>query len=117
MLGPWDEMCRRFTRGSLYRLCIHEILPELQGVIYLDCDIVVHLDIYNLWKEYMDDGGRHTICGVYGNRGSSTPDMTVPREEIVTDKRGLNRERYILIQACWCLISPDCARNIEKAPC
>ena len=90
-----DEMCRRFTRGSLYRLCIHEILPELQSVIYLDCDIVVHLDIYNLWKEYMDDGGRHTICGVYGNRGSSTPDMTVPREEIVTDKRGLNRERYI----------------------
>lgn len=90
-----DEMCLRFTRGSLYRLCLHEVLSELQNVIYLDCDIVVNLDIDGLWHDYMQDGGRRTICGVYGNRGSSNPDITVPRNEIKTDWRGLNRERYI----------------------
>ena len=90
-----DEMCLRFTRGSLYRLCLHEVLPELDYVIYLDCDVVVNLDIAGLWRYYLDDGGVRTVCGVYGNRGNSAPDMSVPRSEIETDRRGLNRERYI----------------------
>lgn len=90
-----DEMCLRFTRGSLYRLCLHEVLPGLENVIYLDCDVVVNLDIADLWRFYLDDGGKRSILGVYGNRESSEPDINIPRAEIKTDKRGFNRERYI----------------------
>ena len=90
-----DEMCFRFTRGTLYRLCLHEVLKDIRSVIYLDCDIVATLDIADLWHEYIKDGGMHTVCGVYGNRGTSNPDRTVSRNKIKTDWRGLNRERYI----------------------
>ena len=41
----------RVTIGTMYRLLISEILPnDIEKVIYLDSDIIVHLDITELWK-------------------------------------------------------------------
>ena len=39
----------RFTVGTLYRTFISDALPELDKIIYLDCDILVNLDIKELW--------------------------------------------------------------------
>ena len=39
---------RHLTIGALYRLCAPDVLP-VEKVIYLDCDIVVNLDLSELW--------------------------------------------------------------------
>ena len=41
-------------RAMMYRLFIPDII-KIDKVIYLDCDIVVNLDIYELWKICIDD--------------------------------------------------------------
>ncbi|MDR2737352.1 MAG: glycosyltransferase family 8 protein [Puniceicoccales bacterium] len=40
-----------FSSAIFYRLAIPEIFPDLDRVIYLDCDVVVDGDIANLWNE------------------------------------------------------------------
>lgn len=45
-----DFVINRYSIGSLYRLFITDALSELERVIYLDCDIIVDLDILELWK-------------------------------------------------------------------
>ena len=44
------KAAEHWTIGTLYRLFIPEILPELEKVIYLDCDVIVNLDISELWN-------------------------------------------------------------------
>lgn len=42
---------KKTTVGTLFRLMIPEILPEMiKKVIYLDADIIVHMDISSLWN-------------------------------------------------------------------
>ena len=47
--------------GTLYRLFIPEVLSGLDKVIYLDCDIIVKLDIAELWNV---DIGDNALGGV-----------------------------------------------------
>ncbi|MBR4667282.1 MAG: glycosyltransferase family 8 protein [Butyrivibrio sp.] len=43
---------KRVTRGTLYRLKLPEIIPsDINRIIYLDSDIIVNLDIKELWDE------------------------------------------------------------------
>lgn len=45
-----------YTIGALYRLKIPEIMPvNLDKIIYLDCDLIVHLNIVELWKLNIED--------------------------------------------------------------
>ncbi|MBQ8692167.1 MAG: hypothetical protein IJ520_03390, partial [Synergistaceae bacterium] len=46
---------QKLTAGALYRLFMPEVLSGLDKVIYLDCDIVVNMDIAELWD--IDLGG------------------------------------------------------------
>ena len=39
----------RFTVGTLYRMFIPQALADVDKVIYLDCDVLVNLDIKELW--------------------------------------------------------------------
>lgn len=41
--------CRHLTQGTLFRLLVPDILSE-EKIIYLDCDIIVDLDINILWE-------------------------------------------------------------------
>ena len=42
----------RFSKAALYRLFVGEVLPlDIQRLIYLDSDIIVNLDIRELWDE------------------------------------------------------------------
>ncbi|MDR1595786.1 MAG: glycosyltransferase family 8 protein [Puniceicoccales bacterium] len=45
-----------FSSAIFYRLAISKIFPELERVIYVDCDTIVSGDIISLWDE--DLGGR-----------------------------------------------------------
>ncbi len=52
----------RFTIGTLYRMKMVEILPkEIKRIIYLDSDIVVNLDIRELWDLDLE---KNAIAGV-----------------------------------------------------
>lgn len=85
-----------FTRGALYRLCLPEALADVDEVIYLDCDIVVNLDINLLWNERLRDGAKdkYILAGVREYQ-LPEPKSFVPRETIKTDKFGLSNDRYI----------------------
>lgn len=51
-----EFMTREFTIGSLYRLKIPDILSqEVKKVIYLDADIIVDMDIIELWNIDISD--------------------------------------------------------------
>ena len=42
----------RYSKAALYRLLVGEVLPsDVQRLIYLDSDIIVNLDIKELWEE------------------------------------------------------------------
>ena len=45
-----QKRLERLTRGALYRAFIPQLLPNIDKIIYLDCDVVVNLDISELWK-------------------------------------------------------------------
>ena len=49
------EAAGRWTVGLIYKFLALDVLPELQKVIYLDCDIIVNLDISELWNADIDD--------------------------------------------------------------
>lgn len=49
------HMAGSFTVGALFRLKIPELMPEtIDRVIYLDCDLIVHLNVSELWNLDMD---------------------------------------------------------------
>ncbi|MBR6887897.1 MAG: hypothetical protein IKN16_05570 [Selenomonadaceae bacterium] len=46
----------RFTVGALYRLFVPQVLPNtVNKIIYLDSDLIVNLDIKELWQIELDD--------------------------------------------------------------
>jgi len=53
---PVDKLLRAgYCEGILYRLYLPELLPDIQKIIYLDADILVHMDIQELWNEDIGD--------------------------------------------------------------
>lgn len=44
------ERLHRFTVGTMFRLMLPEMLPNLNKIIYLDADIFVNTDIKDLWN-------------------------------------------------------------------
>ncbi|MCL2009819.1 MAG: glycosyltransferase family 8 protein [Synergistaceae bacterium] len=57
--------------GTLYRLAITDILP-LDKVIYLDCDIVVNMDIRELWDISVEECSCAGVLDIPHGRFSST---------------------------------------------
>jgi len=49
-----DKLARVFSRGALFRLFIQDVV-SVDTVIYLDCDVVVELDIKELWDTGLGD--------------------------------------------------------------
>ncbi|MDR1433276.1 MAG: hypothetical protein LBI61_02990 [Puniceicoccales bacterium] len=45
------HMASHFSPAVFYRLAIPKVFPELERVIYVDCDVVVDGDIVELWRE------------------------------------------------------------------
>jgi lipopolysaccharide biosynthesis glycosyltransferase len=47
--GGMDKLSEQFTRGSLFRLLIPDLI-NIEKVIYMDCDVAVNIDISELWN-------------------------------------------------------------------
>ena len=54
MGGNIDSVVGDFTRGAMFRLLIPDLL-DVPKAIYLDCDIIVNLDIVELWRLGSED--------------------------------------------------------------
>ena len=84
-----DKLTRRFTRGSLYRLFIQDLLL-VDKVIYLDCDVVVELDIKELWDIDLNDCRAGVVFEgemARGNGGNS-------KRRFFCRYAGIDEERY-----------------------
>jgi len=77
--------------GSLFRLLIPELLPSLKKVIYLDCDIIVNLDVRELWDVPLED------CSLAGVLDHSTgkSNRRFSCEALRTRLIGCSLPRYI----------------------
>ncbi|WP_455721933.1 glycosyltransferase [Agathobacter sp.] len=49
------DMMSYFTIGTMFRLLLPEVLPDLDKIIYLDADLFVNRDIEELWNENIQD--------------------------------------------------------------
>ena len=74
------------TIGTLYRLFIPELMPNIKEVIYLDCDIVVNLDINELWSIDVDD---YCLAAVH------TPGFEHFNETVRDWLNGCNNKTYV----------------------
>jgi len=74
-----DRINSRFSIGAFYRLLIKKIL-KTGKIIYLDADIIVNLDISELWQQ---DLGNFPVAAV--------PEMVATQKFLITDKFLLNK--------------------------
>jgi lipopolysaccharide biosynthesis glycosyltransferase len=47
--GGMDKLSKSFTRGIFFRLLVPDLI-DTEKVIYMDCDVVVNMDICELWN-------------------------------------------------------------------
>lgn len=59
------------SEASYYRLKLTELLPRVERVIYLDCDIIVRKSLYNLFNINLDD---EYVAGVLDSRVKYDPE-------------------------------------------
>lgn len=82
--NPWIE---QYSIGSMFRLLLPEVLPELHKVIYLDADIMFCRDITELWNMEL---GQNTIAAV--------PDVGIAEKginaNIISKRNLLKKEQY-----------------------
>ena len=76
--------------GAMFRLFIPDILP-LNKVIYLDCDVVVNMDIRELWDMPLDD---RSIAGAI-ERPAPRPFRRFSSKAFRLKLMGCDRENYI----------------------
>ena len=56
---------RRMTQETYYRFSLGELLPFLNKIIYLDSDVIVYKDLYNLYNSKFN--GKFVLGQVTGN--------------------------------------------------
>lgn len=77
---------RHYTIGSLYRLMIPEMVPQLDRGIYLDADMLVNRDICELWDIDLEDYAMAAVREpgvqrVYYNSGILYMNLKILRED------------------------------------
>lgn len=122
-LKVWSNLLnvQSFTVGTMFRLMIPNLLPDdVDRVIYLDSDIVVNIDIKELWEQKF---GSNIILGRkelhYDNpifdQGVSE-DSYINAGVLVMDLKRIRQEHSFLEETTGYLKKhPDCMWNDEDA--
>lgn len=50
VFGTFADSMNRFAIGTMFRIMLPDIMPDLKKIIYLDSDLFVNTDIEELWK-------------------------------------------------------------------
>lgn len=73
-----DFHTMRFSPAALYRLLTPELLPvDIDKVIYLDSDTIIHMDITELWQEQAGANGIAAIAEVTATMDCPAPQYLV----------------------------------------
>lgn len=99
---PEGRLIKYISRASLLRLQLPELLPEVDKIIYLDCDVIVTDSLAELWNIDMTGAlvaGSADYCGgldkhkesigcdhVYLNSGSLMMNLKLGREVGISQK-------------------------------
>ena len=76
--------------GTMYRFLISQLFsPEIEKIIYLDSDIIVNLDINELWRIELDDKIFAVVPEIL-NRGELERDFALCREGLVKNEDYFN---------------------------
>ena len=89
-----DEFIRlsgKYTIGTTYRLFIPEIITDIERIIYLDCDILVGIDIKELWDIDLED---KTLAGAVDFPGQRF-NSSICRQKMRIILNGCRPETYI----------------------
>lgn len=73
MFANTTEQVRHFTIGTMFRIVLPELLPELNKIIYLDADLFVNRDIKELWDTNISDYCLGAIVDPGVKKGESLP--------------------------------------------
>ncbi len=122
-LNEWSNLSNvdMFTVGTMFRLMIPDLLPDdVDKVIYLDSDIVVNIDIKELWEQKFESNiilGRKELH--YDNpifdQGVSE-DSYINAGVLVMDLKRIRQEHSFLEETTGYLKEhPDCMWNDEDA--
>ena len=77
-----DKITSRFSIGAFYRLLIKDILGTGKA-IYLDSDIIVNLDLDELWRQNVSDFPLAAVPEIDATLGLMVKDKFLLNEEIV----------------------------------
>lgn len=55
IFGSLADSMNRFTIGTMFRIMLPDIMPDLKKIIYLDSDLFVNTDIEELWNLNIDN--------------------------------------------------------------
>lgn len=55
VFGTFADSMNRFTIGTMFRIMLPDIMPDLKKIIYLDTDLFVNTDIEELWNLNIDN--------------------------------------------------------------
>ena len=62
------KMFRYITKSDYFKLSLGEYLPNLNKIIYLDCDVIVYKDLVNLYEHNFNDYLLLALPTVYRNK-------------------------------------------------
>ena len=75
------EKMGRYTIGSMFRVMLPELLPDVDKIIYLDADILVNRDIKELWDTDIQDYCLAAVPDYSTVNGLETP-YPVAKQEV-----------------------------------
>ena len=82
-----EKALHRFTIATMYRLKLAEVLPgDTNRLIYLDADIIVNIDLQELWETQMEN----FLIGACVERLVPTERKFVCREELISGEEYIN---------------------------
>jgi len=85
------KVSEKWTIGTLYRMFIPQVLTNIKKVIYLDCDVIVNLDIRELWNIDLEN---KSIVGAI-DMAAYKIDRISPNRKLQMKLCGIDIKRYI----------------------
>lgn len=94
-----SQSVKKWPAGALMRICLPELLENVNKIIYLDCDMVILSDISYLWNLELDN---HYLA--------ACQDSDIPK--FTPDRKKFYSEREIPIDSYFC--SGTMVLNLKK---
>lgn len=109
VFGTFADSMNRFAIGTMFRIMLPDIMPDLKKIIYLDSDLFVNTDIEELWNLNIDNYclAAAQDCSTIRNWG--TPYAVAAGQTKVAQSIGCHE-----MGLSFYPLKPDYAKEIDK---